>query len=130
MNTLKLQRWLTTVLARTGGDILLIQTLRNVIMSASVMASAALVALMGVLASQAYLNLSVVSSVAGLLCASAILSIAAIVQFSKLGFSLQFEASSHSTLASSLLLGFRLIQSSAAVLALALLVATLSKALL
>jgi hypothetical protein len=45
-----LQDWLSAMASRPGGDILAVQTLRNAIMAASVLASAAMVALMGVLA--------------------------------------------------------------------------------
>lgn len=84
--------WLNTVGARPGGDILAIQTLRNALMAASVLASAALVAMMGVLATT---HLHAVKwplmVAAGLLVGSALGSLRSVWELSLLGFQLQFQ---------------------------------------
>ena len=84
--------WLSTVGQRPGGDILAIQTLRNALMAASVLASAALVAMMGVLATTHLHTIRWPSMVsAGLLVASALGSLRSVWELSLIGFQLQFQ---------------------------------------
>jgi hypothetical protein len=85
--------WLASINQRPGGDILAIQTLRNALMAASVLASAALVALMGVLATanlQAIRWPSITAS--ALLVASAMVSMRSVWELALIGFHLQFQA--------------------------------------
>jgi Protein of unknown function, DUF599 len=85
--------WLTAVGLRPGGDILAIQTLRNALMAASVLASAALVAMMGVLATTHLHTIKWPSMVAaGLLVASALGSLRSVWELSLIGFQLQFQS--------------------------------------
>jgi hypothetical protein len=87
--------WLASLHNRPGGDILAVQTLRNSLMAASVLASAALVGLMGVLAT-AHLHARWSSaSAATLLVASAICSVRALWTLSAAGFDLRLGGGSH-----------------------------------
>lgn len=84
--------WLSTVGKRPGGDILAIQTLRNALMAASVLASAALVGMMGVLATTHLHTIKWPSMVAAaLLVASALGSLRSVWELSLIGFQLQFQ---------------------------------------
>jgi hypothetical protein len=85
--------WFTSLQNRPGGDILAVQTLRNSLMAASVLASAALVGLMGVLAT-AHLHARWSSaSAATLLVVSAMFSLRALWTLSAAGFDLRLGAS-------------------------------------
>jgi Protein of unknown function, DUF599 len=87
--------WLASLHNRPGGDILAVQTLRNSLMAASVLASAALVGLMGVLAT-AHLHARWSSaSAATLLVASAICSVRALWTLSAAGFDLRLGSGPH-----------------------------------
>lgn len=91
--------WLASLHNRPGGDILAVQTLRNSLMAASVLASAALVGLMGVLAT-AHLHARWSSaSAATLLVASAICSVRALWTLSAAGFDLRLGGGSHDSMA-------------------------------
>ncbi len=123
---LALQEWLAQSISRPGGDILAVQTLRNAIMAASVLASAAMVALMGILAT-AHLHSQVFAVVAALaLAASSAAAIAAIVWLSRAGFAFQLTRARHDELALSLMRALHAIACSGLLLSLALLVAGLS----
>jgi membrane protein YdbS with pleckstrin-like domain len=126
MTTNHLTVWLNAVFSRLGGDILVVQTIRNAIMSASILASAGLVALMGVLAVASHWHRLYAFVIAVLLATCVSLSIAAIVQFSKLGFSVQFQVANHDQAAERVLIGLRLVQISATLLAFALILAAFS----
>lgn len=81
--------WFASLQNRPGGDILAVQTLRNSLMAASVLASAALVGLMGVLAT-AHLHARWSSaSAATLLVVSAMFSLRALWTLSGAGFDLR-----------------------------------------
>ena len=84
--------WLASINQRPSGDILAIQTLRNALMAASVLASAALVALMGVLAT---FNLHTIRwpsvTAAALLVTSAMVSMRSVWELALIGFHLQFQ---------------------------------------
>lgn len=84
--------WFASLQNRQGGDILAVQTLRNSLMAASVLASAALVGLMGVLAT-AHLHARWSSaSAATLLVVSAMFSLRALWTLSAAGFDLRLDA--------------------------------------
>ena len=92
--------WLTTVGLRPGGDILAIQTLRNALMAASVLASAALVAMMGVLATtHLHTNKWPSMVAAALLVASSLGSLRSVWELSLIGFQLQFQGGPSSAVA-------------------------------
>lgn len=119
----QLALWLSTVCKRPGGDILAVQTLRNALMASSVLASAAMVAMMGVLAT-AKLHHPAVSLVAALLlAASTSCALVAIVRLARAGFELQLDPAVPDTLAAALLSALRYTQSSAWLLAVSLLTA-------
>lgn len=83
---------LESVGKRSGGDILAIQTLRNALMAASVLASAALVAMMGVLATtHLHANKWPSMVAAALLVASSLGSLRSVWEMSLIGFELQFQ---------------------------------------
>jgi Protein of unknown function, DUF599 len=88
-----LAEWFASLHNRPGGDILAVQTMRNALMAASVLASAALVGLMGVLAT-AHLHARWSSaSAATLLVVSATCSLRALWTLSAAGFDLRLGAS-------------------------------------
>jgi hypothetical protein len=121
-----LRDWLMGLANRPGGDILAVQTLRNAIMAASVLASAAMVALMGVLAT-AHLHPRLFGIVAAMaLAASAAAAVAAIVKLARAGFECQMPGTAWDALAHSLVAALRWVSMSAALLAVALAVAALS----
>ena len=83
--------WFTSLENRQGGGILAVQTLRNALMAASVLASAALVGLMGVLAT-AHLHPKWSSgSAAAMLVISAAYSLRALWTLSRAGFEIRLE---------------------------------------
>ena len=125
MKTL-LHDWLANMASRPCGDILAVQTLRNAIMAASVLASAAMVALMGVLAT-AHLHPRLYAIAASLaLAVSAAAAVVAIVRLARAGFEFQLAAAAHGELAADLLGALRAIAVSATLLSLALFIASLS----
>lgn len=125
MKTL-LQDWLASMATRPGGDILAVQTLRNAIMAASVLASAAMVALMGVLAT-AHMHSRLFAILSALLLAiSAAAAVVAIVRLARSGFEFQLASAAHGELAADLLAALRSIAVSATLLSVALFVASLS----
>jgi hypothetical protein len=81
--------WFASLHRRPGGDILAVQTLRNAIMAASVLASAALVGLMGVLATAHLHPRWSSASAATLLVVSAMFSLRALWTLSAAGFDLR-----------------------------------------
>ncbi len=81
--------WFASLHHRPGGDILAVQTLRNAIMAASVLASAALVGLMGVLATAHLHPRWSSASAATLLVVSAMFSLRALWTLSAAGFDLR-----------------------------------------
>ncbi len=84
--------WLGSVNQRPGGDILAVQTLRNALMAASVLASAAMVALMGVLATSNLHNPRWPSALAAaILVLSTLGSVRSVWELSLIGFRLQFQ---------------------------------------
>lgn len=91
MDKQETQNWLTTVMQQPHGNITVVQTLRNAIMSASVLASAALVALMGVLATSASYNFWSVTVAVICLLISGFFSMSAIWRLSALSFRIQQE---------------------------------------
>ncbi len=119
----QLALWLRTVSQRPGGDILAIQTLRNALMAASVLASAAMVALMGVLATAQLHNRSVSLAAAVLLAGSTSCAVVAIVRMSRAGFDMQFDQATHDTLAATVQSALMYTQTAAWLLALALVTA-------
>jgi hypothetical protein len=121
-----LQDWLSSLGQRSGGDILAVQTLRNAIMAASVLASAAMVALMGVLATAHLHHRSFAVGAAFLLVVSTAAALLAIVKLSRAGFEFQMARPAHEELAASLISALRAIAVSATLLSAALLVAGLS----
>jgi Protein of unknown function, DUF599 len=84
--------WFASLQNRPGGDILAVQTLRNSLMAASVLASAALVGLMGVLATSHLHARWTTASAATLLVVSAVCSLRALWTLSAAGFDLQLDA--------------------------------------
>lgn len=121
-----LQDWLSSMASRPGGDILAVQTLRNAIMAASVLASAAMVALMGVLAT-AHLHhrwFAIISAM--VLAVSTAAALVAIVKLARAGFEIQFASAVHGELAVDLIAALRAIAVSAVLLAVALFVAGFS----
>jgi Protein of unknown function, DUF599 len=125
MKTL-LHNWLASMSNRPGGDILAVQTLRNAIMAASVLASAAMVAVMGVLAT-AHMHPRMYAIAAALMLAiSAAAAMLAIVRLARAGFEFQLASAAHEELGADLLVSLRAIAVSATLLALALFVAGLS----
>lgn len=120
-----LARWLESIATQSGGDILAVQTLRNSIMAASVLASAALVGLMGVLATAHLHARSVHLLAAALLVLSAASAIHALIRLSGAGFLLQLTSSNLQPLARSITLGLRSTAASGGLLVLALAVAAL-----
>lgn len=83
--------WFASLHNRPGGDILAVQTLRNSLMAASVLASAALVGLMGVLATSHLHARWSTASAAVLLVLSAMYSLRALWTLSAAGFELQLD---------------------------------------
>jgi Protein of unknown function, DUF599 len=120
-----LKAWLDSVLARPGGDILAIQTLRNAIMSASVLASAALVALMGVIAAAPHMMKWLNASLAVLLAISASVAVWSIVRFASFGFVLHNEAVVAESLAKHISRALQHVKTSASLLMVALCLAAL-----
>ena len=121
-----LRDWLGGLADRSGGDILAVQTLRNAIMAASVLASAAMVALMGVLAT-AHMHPRLLGMVAAIaLAASAGAAVAAMVKLVRAGFECQMPGTVWDELAQSLVAALRWVTISAVLLAAALAVAALS----
>jgi hypothetical protein len=95
--------WFASLENRQGGDILAVQTLRNALMAASVLASAALVGLMGVLAT-AHLHPKWSSgSAAAMLVISAAYSLRALWTLSRAGFEIRLERQAHNANKSELL---------------------------
>lgn len=84
--------WFASLQNRPGGDILAVQTLRNSLMAASVLASAALVGLMGVLATSHLHARWSTASAATLLVVSAMCSLRALWTLSAAGFELQLQS--------------------------------------
>jgi Protein of unknown function, DUF599 len=84
--------WFASLQNRPGGDILAVQTLRNSLMAASVLASAALVGLMGVLATSHLHARWSAASAATLLVVSAMCSLRALWTLSAAGFDLQLDS--------------------------------------
>jgi hypothetical protein len=125
MDQASLTQWFNVVWARAGGDILIVQTFRNAIMSASVLASATLVTFMGVLAAASHLHKPTALMIGLILAISASGAILSIVQFSRLGFSMQLGTIDSAHIAKRLLFGLRLIQLSAGLLICALLLAAI-----
>ncbi len=120
-----LNAWLASMANRQGGDILAVQTIRNAIMAASVLASAAMVAMMGVLAT-AHLHPRLFAGVtAALLAASAAAALRAIILLARAGFELQLDEAFKAQLANSLRHALHLTSWSAMLLVLALLIAGL-----
>jgi hypothetical protein len=123
---IRLQQWIEGMASRPGGDILAVQTLRNAIMAASVLASAAMVALMGVLAT-AHLHHRLFAIVAALVLAvSTAAALVAIVKLARAGFEFQLASAAHAELAADLMAALRAIAVSATLLSLALFVAGMS----
>jgi hypothetical protein len=121
-----LRDWLVSLADRPGGDILAVQTLRNAIMAASVLASAAMVALMGVLAT-AHLHPRLFGTVAAIaLAGSASAAVAAMVKLVRAGFECQMPGTAWDELAQSVVAALRWVSISAVLLAAALAVAALS----
>ena len=121
-----LQDWLSNMASRPGGDILAVQTLRNAIMAASVLASAAMVAIMGVLAT-AHLHHRMFALAAALVLAiSTAAALVALVKLARAGFEFQLASAVHGNLARDLMSALRAIAVSATLLSLALFVAGLS----
>ncbi len=83
--------WFASLQNRPGGDILAVQTLRNSLMAASVLASAALVGLMGVLATSHLHARWSAASAATLLVVSAMCSLRALWTLSAAGFDLRLD---------------------------------------
>ena len=84
--------WVASLHNRLGGDILAVQTLRNALMAASVLASAALVGVMGVLATaHLHARWSAVAA-ASLLVVSAGCALFALWTLSSAGFNLRLGA--------------------------------------
>lgn len=95
--------WLGSVGLRPGGDILAVQTLRNALMAGSVLASAAMVALMGVLATANLHATRWPSAVAAaLLVVSALGSVRSVWELSLIGFRLQFQSEQPAAIAARL----------------------------
>ncbi len=84
--------WFASLQNRPGGDILAVQTLRNALMAASVLASAALVGLMGVLATSHLHARWSAASAATLLVVSALCSLRALWTLSAAGFDLRLDS--------------------------------------
>ena len=116
-----LNSWLASVIQRPGGDILAVQTLRNALMAASVLASAALVGLMGVVAT-AHLHSVRWPSVlaAALLVLSAMGALKSVWELSLIGFQLQFQGTQPNGVAKRLGLALSQIRGAGMVLVLAL----------
>jgi len=114
------------MMSRPGGDILAVQTLRNAIMAASVLASAAMVALMGVLATAHLHQRGFVMTAALILAISTAAALVAIVKLARAGFEFQLTSAAHGELAADLLAALRAIAISATLLSLALFVAGMS----
>lgn len=109
-----LRDWLVSLADRPGGDILAVQTLRNAIMAASVLATAHLHPRL----------FGMVSAIA--LAASTAAAVAAIVKLARAGFECQMPGAAWDALAHSLVAALRWVSVSAALLAIALAVAALS----
>jgi Protein of unknown function, DUF599 len=88
-----LRDWLLSLEHRPGGDILAVQTLRNSLMAASVLASAALVGLMGVLATAHLHPRWSSASAAALLVFSMGFSLRTLWTISSIGFNLRIDSS-------------------------------------
>jgi hypothetical protein len=89
MDFKELIHWLEEQRGQPGGNITVVQTLRNDIMAASVLASAALVALMGVLATSSLHPRLTVASATGMLVLSCFFSLRTIWMLALLSFQLQ-----------------------------------------
>ncbi|MFM7332521.1 MAG: DUF599 family protein [Brachymonas sp.] len=121
-----LQVWLAGMTNRPGGDILAVQTLRNAIMAASVLASAAMVALMGVLATAHFHHRLFAITAALVLAISTAAALVAIVKLARAGFEFQLAGAVHGESAADLMAALRAIAISATLLSLALFVAGMS----
>jgi hypothetical protein len=118
-----LERWLQAAAQRAGGDILAVQTLRNALMTASVLLSTALVALMGVLAT-AHLHSRTISLVAAVaLVVSAAFALHSAARLSAAGFAVQFNPPGFAQLAQTVHTALRNVRVSATLLAMGLAVA-------
>lgn len=120
MNKQETQSWLTAVMQQPHGNITIVQTLRNAIMSASVLASAALVALMGVLATSALFNFRSVMAAMICLLISGFFSMSAIWRFSALSFKIQQDDGSTGKSAQNLVSALRAVRGAAVFLFLSL----------
>lgn len=89
MNKNNISKWLQQMSLHSGGAITVVQTLRNAIMAASVLASASLVTLMGVLASVATHPLSHLLAAIVFVLLSCFCSIRTIWLLAVLGFQAQ-----------------------------------------
>lgn len=89
MNRTDIEAWLKKVNEQSNGDITAVQTLRNAIMAASVLASTALVALMGVLATILSNTIFAAAAAAGCLVLSCFFSLRTIWLLAALSFHLQ-----------------------------------------
>jgi Protein of unknown function, DUF599 len=127
--------WFASLHKRPGGDILAVQTLRNALMAASVLSSAALVGLMGVLATAHLHPRWSAASAATLLVMSAMCSLRALWTLSAAGFDLRLDesdapdpsvAQTSSTLVQELSIALRAIRWSGVLLILALAAAAAS----
>lgn len=121
--TAYLQQWLEQAASKPGADILVVQTLRNAIMVASVLASAATVALMGILATAHLHARSIVALAAVLLALSTASALCSMVKISRIGIDMQMSEMDSLRLAKRLLWGQRWVIVSALSLSMALVVA-------
>lgn len=123
MDKERITSWLEQLLQSPSGGITAIQTLRNAIMAASVLASAALVALMGVLAAASTNRLESIIGAILFLLASCFYSIRTIWLFASLSFHLQQHDQKTSETARAIISALNALRASAVLLTLALLTA-------
>jgi hypothetical protein len=125
MKNSEIAQWLEHVSQQNQGQITVVQTIRNAIMSASILASVALIALMGALATaHSQTSYWILASIA-LLVLSATCSAVSISFLARLSFQTQFKKVHFEVSANRLRHALNLIRGSAALFILALSVAAI-----
>lgn len=125
MNTIEIKHWLEQLSQLNQGQLVIVQTIRNGIMAASILASVTLIALMGALATaHNESNIWILSSIA-LLVMSATCSAIAISNLARLSFQTQFEHIHFDTPAARIRSALNLIAAAALLFILALTVAAM-----
>jgi uncharacterized membrane protein len=125
MKNSDIAQWLEQISQQSQGQITVVQTIRNAIMSASLLASVALIAFMGALAPAHTQNSRPILLTIALLVLSATCSATSIAFLARLSFQTQFKHVHFAVSANRLRTALNLIRSSAVLFILALAVAAI-----